>query len=639
MRPHILVVEDDRYFAGILRDYLEYVGYEVSVAHDGEEGLSAFSGQSPDVVVTDVLLPRRNGLELSALVKAKAPTVPVLLMSAVYKDADAIDSNLKQCGADDYIIKPFSMPELRDKLSALRQGEGAGPASDSNLAVMRYQPRLDLPRDGEVTAGFLPELMLSIRAGSHTGVLALRDESRWKDIVFLKGRPVWADGGDHADRLGTMLLEQGTLDRPQFEAAVAAMSERNIDFGSALTELGFLTATDLYTQLRALVLRRVVLAFGWGVGEWSLGSVFPRQSSSFEVAPLAAIFRGLLTSGDRAAIGAEMAQHNAHYAIPSRRFPIDWGELRGDPDVSGLGPFLSGTRTLAQLRAFEVVEPQVLDVVLWVLFRAGALGFGETPAPEAVPEESIVLQPGLGADPTIIQVAERVIRDYLKHWQKDYFAIYGLTQDADDAAVDVALQHDVLGWQASSLPEGLPTDLRSKAKALEAWVDQAHDTLDDMSQRTGYRARLDEGLTGFYRKVDAPGVAEAAMFFQLGKGFIRSRNFLEAERAFLHTCERVPKSGEYLAYLGYAMYRRCGATRDAADTAEAKLREALDLDPHSAMAWFFQGVIARDQKNYSAAERAFSNSVKYDPGFEPASRALAQVQDLLAGTGGPLRKS
>ena len=254
MRPHILVVEDDRYFSGILRDYLEYVGYEVSVAHDGEEGMASFASRRPDILLADVLLPRRNGLELSAAVKGEAPTLPVLLMSAAYRDDEVIASNLKQCGADDYLIKPFPMPELRDKLASLRLLGKDVPTSDPNLAVVRYTPRFDLPRSGDVAAGFLSELLLSIRAASHTGVLSMRTQSRWKDIVFLKGRPVWADGGDHADRLGTMLLEQGTLDRSQFEAAVAAMSERNIDFGSALTELGYLTATELYAQLRLLVL-------------------------------------------------------------------------------------------------------------------------------------------------------------------------------------------------------------------------------------------------------------------------------------------------------------------------------------------------------------------------------------------------
>lgn len=635
MRPRILVVEDDRYFAGILRDYLEYIGWRVDLAHDGDEGLALIERDPPDFLICDVLLPRRSGLELALAAKNQDEELPVLIISAAYDKGPSIDAQMRQCKADDYLIKPFTMPELKEKLSTLRSIARAD-VTDPNLEMVRFPGRRELPREGKVTPGFLADLMLSLRAAGHTGVLALRDQSRWKDIVFLEGRPVWADGGDHADRLGTMLLEKGTLSREQFEAAVAAMSDRGLDFGSALTELGYLTATELYAQLRALVMRRVVLAFSWGVGQWTLGSVFPRQSSSFEVAPLAAIYRGMLASGDRAGIHDEISGYADRYVVPSRRFATQWAELKADPDIAALGPFLTGTRTVAQLRAFEIVEPAVLDMVLWVLFRAGAIGFGEVEVPDARVEESVVLPPRLGSDQGLMQVAERIIRDYLKHWQKDYFAIFGLEQDAGDVAVDEALQEDVLDWEPDTLPEDLPGDLRSKARALHAWVEQAYDTLDDGDQRQAYRERLDEGLTGFYRKVEQPGVAEALMFFQLGKGLIRARNFLEAERAFQRAAERVPNSGEYLAYLGYAKYRRGGATRAAAQDARAKLEAALQLDPHSSMAWFFTGVIARDQKDYVRAKEAFAKAVSYDPGFEPAARALAQVADLLHGARGPL---
>ena len=98
MATRVLIVEDDSYFAGILRDYLEYVGYAVEIASDGQAGLEAWQQSRPDVLLSDVLLPRLNGLELSARAKAEAPDVPVILMSAVYKDEDEIRANLKQCG-------------------------------------------------------------------------------------------------------------------------------------------------------------------------------------------------------------------------------------------------------------------------------------------------------------------------------------------------------------------------------------------------------------------------------------------------------------------------------------------------------------------------------------------------------------
>lgn len=640
MATRVLIVEDDNYFAGILRDYLEYVGYTVEHAGDGQAGFEAWQARRPDLLLTDVLLPRLNGLELSARVKAIAPRVPVVLMSAVYKDADEIRSNLKQCGADDYLIKPFSMPELREKLRALTSRlDGEDVQTDPGLQVVQYQPRLTLPKEGTAHAGFLGPLMLSLRSTSHTGVLALRDGARWKDVVVLNGRPVWADGGDDHDRLGTMLLEQGTISREEFEAAVAAMRERSIDFGSALTELRLLTATGLYEQLHRLVLRRVVAAFAWTHGTWTLGSVFPRQSSSFEVPPLQAVLRGLFAHGDRKAMSAELAPFEGQYVIPTRHFETDWTDLKGDGDVSALGPFVSGDRTLDTLRAIEVVPGSDLDVLVWLLYRAGSVGFAETPHAGARSDLSISLPPVHTPDQTLTDVGERIIRAWLKHWQANYFDIFGLEPEADDAAIAAAIDTPLLGWDAESLPDHLPGDIRQKAKALNAWVEEARDTLADPARRDAYSSRLYEGLTGLYRRIEAPEVAQASMFFQLGKGFMQNRNFAEAERSFSRAAERVPLSAEYQAYLGYAGYRRGGGTAEAASEARDRIDQALVHDPHFCMAWFFLGVIARDQKEYRGAEESFARAVQYDPGFEPARRSLEQVRKLAQSTRGPLDRS
>ncbi len=639
MSTQILIVEDDLYFAGILRDYLEYLGYAVEVASDGQAGLDTWMRLRPDILLSDVLLPRLNGLELAARVKAEAPAVPVILMSAVYKDAEEIQANLRQCGADDYLIKPFDLPDLREKLRGLT----TAPASqdmqtDPGLQVVPYLADTKVPKEGRVDAGFLAPLLLALRARNHTGVLALRDGARWKDIVLLNGRPVWADGSDDHDRLGTMLLEQGSITQAQFEAAVTTMQERRIAFGTALTELRLLTATELYSQLRRLVLRRVVAAFAWTHGEWTLGSIFPRQSSSFEVPALRAVLRGLLAHGDHAAMRRELEPHGSRYVIPTGRFGTDWAELKDDPAVSALGPFVSGMRTLDTLRGLEVVEAADLEVLAWVLFRAGSIGFAESPQTGMREQPSLTMSRAPAPDQTLTDIGEQIIRAWLSLWQANYFDIFALDPNADEATVRAALEQPLLSWDAESLPENLPGDIRQKAKALCAWIAEARHTLADPGRRDAYSSRLDEGLTGLYRRIETADVAEASMFFQLGKGFMQNRDFSEAKRSFSRAVERCPDSAEYLAYLGYASYRKGGGTPSAALDARDRLDQALQFDPHFAMAWFFRGVIARDQKEYRDAVEAFDKALQYDPGFEPARRSLQQVQQLDQGTRGPLNR-
>ena len=489
------------------------------------------------------------------------------------------------------------------------------------------------PGSGVVRPGFLIDMALDLRRRAHTGVLELRDRQRWKQIVWFEGRPIWADGGDHEDRLGTMLLEQGTLDRPRFEAAVAAMSEQGIDFGSALTKLGFLSPPALYRQLRRLVLRRVVSAFAWVDGAWTLTDAVPRQTPSFPTPPLLAILEGCIANGDRERVRQGLRGYEDRWITPTDSFDRDWLELRPDPDIAALGPFLDGRRTLSQLRSFEVLEPARLDTLMWLLDRAGSVTFSE----ETRPREASALPRNQVTTPhPATDLAERIIRDYLAHWQQDYFRILGVTRTFDDDAVEEALDREVLDWSPADLPETMPEDIAQKAKALHAWVESAYETLGDPELRASYRARMDEGLTGLYRRVEQPGVAEAAMLFQVGKGFMRSRNYAEAERSFEQALERNPDEGDYGAFLGYARYKRQGGGRESARDAKEAIEEALERDPSSSMGWFFLGVVHRDRKDYRRAVEAFESCLRHDPSSEAARRALEQVRGLVAGTRSPL---
>src|SRR6266581_3845779 len=105
----ILVIEDEKKVATALREGLEAEHYEVRTAADGEEGFSLASRDSFDLVLLDLMLPRRDGIEvLTALRKRRIPT-PVFILTA----KDAVEDRVLGLdrGADDYLVKPFTFPE------------------------------------------------------------------------------------------------------------------------------------------------------------------------------------------------------------------------------------------------------------------------------------------------------------------------------------------------------------------------------------------------------------------------------------------------------------------------------------------------------------------------------------------------
>ncbi len=115
----VLVIDDDPVILELLRVNFEIEGFDVICAKDGEEGLLRARNDRPDVVISDIMMPRRDGLQLLADLKGGQSTqdLPVILLSAKAQKAE-VQQGLDM-GADDYITKPFDPLELIDRLNAV----------------------------------------------------------------------------------------------------------------------------------------------------------------------------------------------------------------------------------------------------------------------------------------------------------------------------------------------------------------------------------------------------------------------------------------------------------------------------------------------------------------------------------------
>ncbi|AST93569.1 MULTISPECIES: response regulator transcription factor [Sutcliffiella] len=111
----ILIVEDEREIGELVRDYLNANGYQVIIAEDGEEGLQKFKQRNPMLVVLDVMLPKKSGIDVCREIRLTS-NVPIIMMSAKKSETDKIIG--LGIGADDYIAKPFSPSELVARIKA-----------------------------------------------------------------------------------------------------------------------------------------------------------------------------------------------------------------------------------------------------------------------------------------------------------------------------------------------------------------------------------------------------------------------------------------------------------------------------------------------------------------------------------------
>ena len=122
----ILVIEDDVSILNVLRDVLVFKSYEVLTATDGESGYKAAQEEKPDLIVLDIMLPKMDGFTLCRKLREEGNMTPVLMLTAKGEEPDKVRG--LDLGADDYVTKPFSLPELLARVRALlrrRPGEEA----------------------------------------------------------------------------------------------------------------------------------------------------------------------------------------------------------------------------------------------------------------------------------------------------------------------------------------------------------------------------------------------------------------------------------------------------------------------------------------------------------------------------------
>jgi len=109
LNPRILIVDDERQITRVLRTSLEAHGYQVAIAQDGLEALRTFATFRPDLVITDLSMPNMDGVELTRSLRQLSAT-PIIVLSV--REHDATKVAALDAGADDYVTKPFSTPEL-----------------------------------------------------------------------------------------------------------------------------------------------------------------------------------------------------------------------------------------------------------------------------------------------------------------------------------------------------------------------------------------------------------------------------------------------------------------------------------------------------------------------------------------------
>jgi two-component system phosphate regulon response regulator PhoB len=213
MQPTVAVIEDEPALLSLLQYNLEHEGYRVALASDGEEALLVVAEEKPDLILLDWMLPQISGIEVCRRLRARpeSSNIPIIMLTARGEEADRIRG--LDIGADDYITKPFALPELLARIRAVlrrvRPALAADMVSFGDIEVDRAAHRVRR-KERDVHLG-PTEFRLLDHLMQYPGRVFSREQlldAVWGSNVYVETRTVDV----HIGRLRKALNEDGEHD-------------------------------------------------------------------------------------------------------------------------------------------------------------------------------------------------------------------------------------------------------------------------------------------------------------------------------------------------------------------------------------------------------------------------------------------
>ncbi|MCW5829219.1 MAG: response regulator [Deltaproteobacteria bacterium] len=531
----LLVVEDDKLVRSFISEGLQDLPLRIVFATNGLEGLKFFETDRPDLILSDVLLPKMTGFELCQAIRKQADglKLPIILMSAVYKSSQVQNEARQKYGANDFLTKPLNLGLLRDRIlfhagevdsGVDDEGEEAGGAGlQSEAAGGGYQ--------GTFAETPFAEVIGSIVTEKRTGTLTAIKAKVRKTFGFVHGALTGIQSNLLSEVLGRLLVAEGKITQTQCDDTRLISKQRKKRHGDVLVELGLLTADELQAALNRQHAEKFENCFSWAAGEYSFVPEKPKGPAPAGSTPLQHSFK------------EAVVRRMAFDSIKKRMVPyanqvVSWADF--DSDLAGfvleydeaeLLRLVDGRRTLRNV--LEVApRPEQMLRLAYGFMVLGYMEFKALPDPdserlsERVSSEMLPVRPaddrGMAPDiPGVIVAShsvpppavpsdtldvpaaqrvpgklselpffERIAEKFKTLDSDDYFQVLGVTRNAGREEVRTAYVELARIFHPAKLSHDIDQAERAKVAAIYLQITKAYETLYDDDDREDYLKSL-----------------------------------------------------------------------------------------------------------------------------------------------------
>ena len=596
----VLIVEDDRALARSLARALEQAGYSCRQVHDGNAGLEAVGKAHPDLILIDLLLPKKDGHSVISMLNAAEATrsIPIIAMSGVFRGSDPAKS-VVAAGARSFLEKPFDVAALLERVSRLI----GRPAP---LETKATGDALDLSQTPAI------EVLWSAMQIRSTGAVHFEQGKRHKVVVLDNGRPFAVRSNLAREALGRRLLDSGRIDERVFNDSMRQSKATGKRQGEVLIRMGAITADALQEALATQAEDKLIDVFAWTEGRaWTQAGVRAVSLAS-ELdgwTPRRTVLRGVVrVAGTVVAkrlepfLACEISQDSIH---------LEEGE-----NVEAVGALWQSVAKPQRVRA--LLNPHAST--LYGLWLIGALEL------RAAGGGAAVSLPGVGAAAAASDLDAK-LRDALVRFEgANHYDVLGVGEDAKDEDVRQAFMALAKVFHPDKIGRRAPELVELAAKVF-ARISEANDALARPDTRSGYLAQLRKtrGASADRREVNR--ILTAEQQYQRADEAMRRKDWEGALEAVKWALELDADEGEFHSLRGWILFLKSQDQGNAdPDGALDHVRKGIALSPMSPTGYYYYGQIKKACGDPAEAERMFRKTIELRPNHVEAARELRLMQ-------------
>jgi len=621
-KKHILIVDDDANIRRFLSESLRLHGYEVHSFEEAETALRELDNLKVDLVLLDVLPPGTNGLQLCGKLRALSKTrdLPIVVMTAFYKQADNIRDAREQDGATDYLLKPFPLKTLHEKIEALI-GVPTADVSSERLSI-----------EGNLAESSFPRILHNLYGLRATGLLHLEHKNLKKVVYIRDGYSIFVRSNLVREFLGQRLLRAGLLTEDQLKESLERAKPQGQRYGMALIDMRLLTPHQLHDILREQVLEKILDIFAWPEGSYRFVQVreFKQNVTSINLSPANLILQGLRKHASRTQLAKILEPHLDHYLQEAESPLYRFQEIELTGNDQRILDNCKGNVTLNEILQRHILTRNEVEPLLAALLSTGIL--------VSVQEEPAAAEE-VGAEETEELRARRAafMKDYTWMMEQDYFTLLGVNETGSREQVRKAYHGLVKKYHPDRFFEqDVLADLRDKVNALFQHISDAHETLIDEQAKAHYVNDLKAESRSSSATLEK--FLEAENAYQEGMACLRLHKYRDAEKAFAEALELRPNEAEYLMYQAWSSYKAEPKSKEVINTARKNLMRTTELSPKLSTGHLYLGYICKDEGRQSEAQRHFERAILYNPKCTEALREL-RLMGMRKGQEGEKKKS